>query len=163
MSFSFVSPGDWIDFSNVNVEKADKQRNNSLALKAGIDGILSQTANDMRKQCEMVNTAFRNRVKEVKDAKRKLEMLLAMVSHRGQSAKKWKPWDWVIYRFSHSSGLHLPATFSFLLSSPSSVKVILDCFPQLCVHHHRDEFPESLVQSKCCCSHRYSQDFLCDL
>ncbi|NWZ40335.1 TEKT1 protein, partial [Brachypodius atriceps] len=76
---NFVSPGDWIDFSNINVEKADKQRNNSLALKAGIDGILSQTANDMRKQCEMVNTAFRNRVKEVKDAKRKLEMLLAMV------------------------------------------------------------------------------------
>ncbi|NXM96007.1 TEKT1 protein, partial [Sylvia borin] len=76
---NFVSPEDWIDFSNINVEKADKQRNNSLALKAVIDGILSQTANDMRRQCEMVNTAFRNRVKEVKDAKHKLEMLLAMV------------------------------------------------------------------------------------
>ncbi|NXU66673.1 TEKT1 protein, partial [Horornis vulcanius] len=76
---NFVSPEDWIDFSNINVEKADKQRNNSLALKALIDGILSQTANDMRKQCEMVNTAFRNRVKEVKDAKHKLETLLAVV------------------------------------------------------------------------------------
>ncbi|XP_066058124.1 tektin-1 isoform X2 [Chamaea fasciata] len=76
---SFVSPEDWIDFSNVNVEKADKQRNASLALKAVIDGILLQTANDMPRQCEMVNTAFRNRVKEVKDAKHKLEMLLAMV------------------------------------------------------------------------------------
>ncbi|NWY44435.1 TEKT1 protein, partial [Sylvia atricapilla] len=76
---NFVSPEDWIDFSNINVEKADKQRNNSLALKAVIDGILSQTANDMRRQCEMVNMAFRNRVKEVKDAKHKLEMLLAMV------------------------------------------------------------------------------------
>ncbi|NXY35318.1 TEKT1 protein, partial [Pomatorhinus ruficollis] len=76
---NFVSPEDWIDFSNINVEKADKQRNNSLALKAVIDGILSQTANDMRRQCEMVNTAFRNRVKEVKDAKYKLETLLAMV------------------------------------------------------------------------------------
>ncbi|XP_005056611.1 PREDICTED: tektin-1 isoform X4 [Ficedula albicollis] len=85
---SFVSPEDWIDFSNINVEKADKQRNNSLALKALIDGILSQTANDMRKQCEKVNTAFRNRVKEVKDAKHKLETLLAMVMDETASQEK---------------------------------------------------------------------------
>ncbi|XP_010148752.1 PREDICTED: tektin-1, partial [Eurypyga helias] len=76
---NFVSPEDWIDFSNTNIEKADKQRNNSLALRALIDGILSQTANDMRKQREVVNVAFRRRVEEVKDAKRKLETLLAMV------------------------------------------------------------------------------------
>ncbi|XP_005056609.1 PREDICTED: tektin-1 isoform X2 [Ficedula albicollis] len=85
---NFVSPEDWIDFSNINVEKADKQRNNSLALKALIDGILSQTANDMRKQCEKVNTAFRNRVKEVKDAKHKLETLLAMVMDETASQEK---------------------------------------------------------------------------
>lgn len=90
ISFSFVSPEDWIDFSNINVEKADKQRNNSLALRALIDSILSQTVNDMRKQCEIVNVALRNRVMEVKDAKHKLETLLAMVSGRGQSMKKWK-------------------------------------------------------------------------
>ncbi|NXJ01079.1 TEKT1 protein, partial [Psophia crepitans] len=76
---NFVSPEDWIDFSNINVEKADKQRNSSLALRALINDILSQTTNDMRKQCEMVNLAFTNRVKEVKDAKHKLETLLAMV------------------------------------------------------------------------------------
>ncbi|NXB77539.1 TEKT1 protein, partial [Donacobius atricapilla] len=85
---NFVSPEDWIDLSNINVEKADKQRNNSLALKALIDGILSQTAEDMRKQCEMVNTAFRNRVKEVKDAKHKLETLLAMVMDEIASQEK---------------------------------------------------------------------------
>ncbi|NXS02568.1 TEKT1 protein, partial [Oxylabes madagascariensis] len=85
---NFVSPEDWIDFTNINVEKADKQRNNSLALKALIDGILSQTANDMRKQCEMVNTAFRNRVREVKDAKHKLETLLAMVMDEIASQEK---------------------------------------------------------------------------
>ncbi|NWR50078.1 TEKT1 protein, partial [Regulus satrapa] len=85
---NFVSPEDWIDFSNLNVEKADKQRNNSLALKALIDSILSQTANDMRKQCEMVNAAFRNRVKEVKDAKHKLETLLAMVMDETASQEK---------------------------------------------------------------------------
>ncbi|NXP94147.1 TEKT1 protein, partial [Passerina amoena] len=85
---NFISPEDWIDFTNVNVEKADKQRNNSLALKALIDGILSQIANDMRKQCEMVNNAFRNRVKEVKDAKHKLETLLAMVMDETASQEK---------------------------------------------------------------------------
>ncbi|NXH46821.1 TEKT1 protein, partial [Dicaeum eximium] len=84
----FVSPEDWIDFSNINVENADKQRNNSLALKALIDSILSQTANDMRKQCEVVNTAFRNRVKEVKDAKDKLETLLVMVMDETASQEK---------------------------------------------------------------------------
>ncbi|NXY03508.1 TEKT1 protein, partial [Pteruthius melanotis] len=85
---NFVSPEDWTDFSNVNVEKADKQRNNSLALKALIDSILSQTANDMRKQCEMVNIAFRNRVKEVKDAKRMLEAFLAMVMEEVASQER---------------------------------------------------------------------------
>ncbi|XP_071882174.1 tektin-1 isoform X1 [Anas platyrhynchos] len=74
---NFISPEDWTDFSNINVEKADKQRNNSLSLRAMIDSILSQTANDMHKQYEMVNVAFRNRVKEVRDAKHKLEILLA--------------------------------------------------------------------------------------
>ncbi|KAM9370451.1 tektin-1 [Phaethornis superciliosus] len=85
---NFISPEDWKDFSNINVEKADKQRNNSLALRALIDGILSQTANDMRKQYETVNAAFRNRVKEVKDAKHKLETLLATVMDETASQEK---------------------------------------------------------------------------
>ncbi|XP_067394085.1 tektin-1 isoform X3 [Emydura macquarii macquarii] len=85
---SSVSPEDWVDFSNVNVEKADKQRNNSLALRALIDRILSQTASDMRKQCEMVNVAFKNRVKETKDAKNKLEIHLAKVMDEITSQEK---------------------------------------------------------------------------
>ncbi|XP_015264603.1 PREDICTED: tektin-1 [Gekko japonicus] len=79
---SSVSPQEWVEFSNVNVEKADKQRNNSLALRALIDSILSQTAGDMRKQNKTVNIAFQNRVKETKDAKAKLETHLAKVSTR---------------------------------------------------------------------------------
>ncbi|XP_068766248.1 tektin-1 isoform X2 [Struthio camelus] len=85
---SSVSLEDWIDFSNVNIEKADKQRNSSLALRALIDRILSQTVNDMRKQFETVNVAFRNRVKEVKVAKHKLETLLAMVMDETASQEK---------------------------------------------------------------------------
>jgi len=49
-----------------------------MALRVLIDSILSQAVNDMCKQCEMVNIAFRNRAKEVRDAKHKLETLLAV-------------------------------------------------------------------------------------
>ncbi|NXP50274.1 TEKT1 protein, partial [Heliornis fulica] len=85
---NFVSPEDWTDFSNINIEKADKQISNSLALAALIDDILFQTANDMRKQRETVNAAFADRVKEVKDAKHKLEMLLAMVMNETASQEE---------------------------------------------------------------------------
>ncbi|NWX85548.1 TEKT1 protein, partial [Nothoprocta ornata] len=88
MEGNSVSLQDWIDFSNTNIEKADKQRNSSLALRALIDNILSQTVNDVRKQYETVNVAFRNRVKEVKDAKQKLETLLAMVMDETASQEK---------------------------------------------------------------------------
>ncbi|NWW45753.1 TEKT1 protein, partial [Pedionomus torquatus] len=85
---NFVSPEDWTDFSNVNIEKAEKQRNNSLALRTLIDGILSQTASDMCQQREAVNVAFRNRVKEVRDAKHQLESLLMMVMDETASQEK---------------------------------------------------------------------------
>ncbi|XP_036609355.1 tektin-1 [Trichosurus vulpecula] len=74
-----VSVDDWVDFSNVNMEKADKQRNNTLALEALIDRILSQTTNDLRRQFETVNVAFQNRIKQTKDAKDKLAMHLDKV------------------------------------------------------------------------------------
>ncbi|XP_053130610.1 tektin-1 isoform X2 [Hemicordylus capensis] len=83
-----VSPEEWLDFSNVNVEKADKQRNNSLALEALIDSILSQIMSDVRKQNETVNVAFWNRVKETKDAKNKLEVHLAKVMEEVNSQEK---------------------------------------------------------------------------
>jgi len=102
ISFSFVSPEDWLYFSNINVEKADKERNNSMALRVLIDSILSQAVNDMCKQCEMVNIAFRNRAKEVRDAKHKLETLLAVVSCRRRSVKRCKQWALVISQFAQS-------------------------------------------------------------
>ncbi|XP_026527423.1 tektin-1 [Notechis scutatus] len=83
-----VSPEQWTDFSNTNVEKADKQRNNSLALRALIDSILSQTASDMRKQNRTVNIAFQNRVKETKDVKNKLEIHLAKLMDEINSQTK---------------------------------------------------------------------------
>lgn len=69
-----------MDFSNANVEKADKQRANSLTLKSLVDRILSQTAGDLRHQCDVVGTAFKNGLKVVKDARDKLADHLAKVS-----------------------------------------------------------------------------------
>ncbi|XP_004857307.1 tektin-1 isoform X1 [Heterocephalus glaber] len=83
-----VSLEDWLDFSNTNVEKADKQRNNSLTLKALVDRILSQTASDLRKQCDVVNTAFENGLKETKDARDKLAVHLAKVMEEIASQEK---------------------------------------------------------------------------
>ncbi|PNJ13140.1 TEKT1 isoform 5, partial [Pongo abelii] len=74
-----VSLEDWLDFSSTNVEKADKQRNNSLTLKALVDQILSQTANDLRKQCDVLDTAFKNGLKDTKDARDKLADHLAKI------------------------------------------------------------------------------------
>ncbi|KAK2488566.1 hypothetical protein MC885_011992 [Smutsia gigantea] len=83
-----VSLEDWLDFSNTNVEKADKQRNNSLALKALVDRILTQTANDLRKQCEVVDTAFKNGLEETKAARDKLATHLAKVMEEVASQEK---------------------------------------------------------------------------
>nr|AAD13183.1 tektin [Mus musculus] len=83
-----VSLEDWLDFSNANVEKADKQLNNSTALKTLVDQILSQTANDLRRQCEVVDEAFINGLKETKDARNKLADHLAKVMEEIASQEK---------------------------------------------------------------------------
>uniref|UniRef100_A0A8D1Z3R9 Tektin n=1 Tax=Sus scrofa TaxID=9823 RepID=A0A8D1Z3R9_PIG len=83
-----VSLEDWLDFSSTNVEKADRQRNNSMTLKALVDRILSQTASDLRRQCDVVDTAFRNGLKETKDARDKLAAHLAKVMEEIASQEK---------------------------------------------------------------------------
>ncbi|KAF0872630.1 TEKT1 protein, partial [Crocuta crocuta] len=74
-----VSLEDWLDFSNANVEKAARQISSSLELKALVDRLLSQTAGDLRRQCDAVDVAFRNGLKETKDARDKLATHLAKV------------------------------------------------------------------------------------
>ncbi|XP_004605011.2 tektin-1 isoform X1 [Sorex araneus] len=83
-----VSLEDWMEFSNANVEKADKQRNNSLTLKSLVDRILSQTAGDLRHQCDVVDTAFKNGLAVVKDARDKLADHLAKVMEEIASQEK---------------------------------------------------------------------------
>lgn len=68
-----VSPDDWQDYSDANINKAERERQSSVDLRSLIDGILQQTSNDMRKQCSEVNVAFQKRINETKDAKSKME------------------------------------------------------------------------------------------
>lgn len=96
---SSVSLEDWLDFSNTNLEKADKQRNNSLTLKALVDRVLSQTISDLRKQCDVVDTAFKNGLKETKDARDKLAAHLAKVSSLQGT------WESTLRRFTVETGM----------------------------------------------------------
>lgn len=77
--FSSVTPQDWASFSNANINKGERERDSSLALRAIIDGVLKQTIDDMKKQCDDVNFAFQERIAELKRAKEKLEKHLNKV------------------------------------------------------------------------------------
>jgi len=66
-------PDEWENFSNENIENAERERQNSKTLRSNIDGILQQTSNDQRKQVDATNLAFNKRIDETKDTKGKLE------------------------------------------------------------------------------------------
>lgn len=68
-----MCPEDWQDYSDANINKAERERQSSVDLRSLIDGILQQTANDMRKQCSEVNFSFQKRINETKDSKSKME------------------------------------------------------------------------------------------
>lgn len=68
-----MCPEDWQDYSDANINKAERERQSSVDLRSLIDGILQQTANDMRKQCSEVNFSFQKRISETKDSKSKME------------------------------------------------------------------------------------------
>ena len=63
----------------MNILDAEKQRNNSVALRSLVDGILQSTASDMLKQKECVDIAMDKRIAETRQAKEKLEGHLAKV------------------------------------------------------------------------------------
>lgn len=68
-----TSPDEWQDFSNENIENAERERQNSVNLRSNVDGILQQTSNDLHKQTDATNLAFTKRIAECKDTKGKLE------------------------------------------------------------------------------------------
>ncbi|KAL1260996.1 hypothetical protein QQF64_008823 [Cirrhinus molitorella] len=68
-----VTPEEWENLCNLNLSKAEKEKNNSLSLRALVDSLLEQTAADMRRQYETTGRAFELRIQETKTAKAQLE------------------------------------------------------------------------------------------
>ncbi|XP_070579663.1 tektin-4-like [Ptychodera flava] len=58
-------PESWARFSHDNIVRAEHERMASIQLRNLIDNILTDTSNDMREQCNTVDTAFAKRVEEV--------------------------------------------------------------------------------------------------
>ncbi|XP_028818406.1 tektin-1 [Denticeps clupeoides] len=78
-SRTIVTPEEWESFSDVNISKADKERSNSLSLRALVDRVLEQTATDMRNQYKSSSVAMEHNIQEVKSTKSLLEEHLCKV------------------------------------------------------------------------------------
>lgn len=68
-----MTPEEWESLCNLNVSKAENEKNNSLSLRALVASLLEQTAADMRRQYEATGRAFELRIQETKTAKTQLE------------------------------------------------------------------------------------------
>lgn len=79
-SLSFVvTPADWEKMSDVNLAKADKQKDGSASLRALVVSILEQTSGDMQKQVQATTEAFQLNIQEIRSAKSQMEDQLAKV------------------------------------------------------------------------------------
>ncbi|KAL7979059.1 hypothetical protein Chor_015083 [Crotalus horridus] len=67
------TPETWAKHSHDNIYRAERERLASVNLRALVDNILHDTAEDLRLQCDVVNQAFAKRCEELEDAKHKLE------------------------------------------------------------------------------------------
>ncbi|XP_067162406.1 tektin-4 [Apteryx mantelli] len=70
---SASTPETWAKFSHDNIYRAEREKLASINLRALIDNILHDVAEDLRMQCAAVNEAFAKRCEELEDAKHKLE------------------------------------------------------------------------------------------
>ncbi len=68
-----MTPEEWESLCILNISKAEKEKNNSLSLRALVDSLLEQTSADMRRQYETTGRAFELRTEETKTAKTQLE------------------------------------------------------------------------------------------
>ena len=76
---SSITPGEWKGISDDNIKLAEQERIASVTLRGVINSVLEQTSQDLIKQRKVVNTAFNRRIREVTEAKMKLESHLAEV------------------------------------------------------------------------------------
>jgi len=77
-----TSVDEWADFTERNLTEAEKQRRNSVRLRAVADGELQTTCNDVNRQRSSTDLALEMRVNELRDAKEKLEDHLNKVRQR---------------------------------------------------------------------------------
>ncbi|KAH0631765.1 hypothetical protein JD844_019536 [Phrynosoma platyrhinos] len=70
---SASTPETWAKHSHDNIYRAEREKLASINLRALIDNILHDTAEDLRLQCNVVDEAFAKHCEEMEDAKHKLE------------------------------------------------------------------------------------------
>uniref|UniRef100_A0AAV2J333 Tektin n=1 Tax=Knipowitschia caucasica TaxID=637954 RepID=A0AAV2J333_KNICA len=74
-----VTPIQWENFSDINVAKAEQQKNNSMSLKALVESLLEQTASDLQKQIQATTSAFQLNVHELQKLKGQIEDHLSKI------------------------------------------------------------------------------------
>lgn len=78
-TLSASTPETWAKFTQDILLRAERERLASVNLRKLIDCILRDTAEDLRLQCDAVNTAFSSRCEELDDARQKLQYHLQKV------------------------------------------------------------------------------------
>ncbi|XP_056140081.1 tektin-1 [Lampris incognitus] len=74
-----IGPDEWETFSDVNMAKAERERTNSLSLRALVDSLLEQTAEDMQMQLQSTASAIQFKIHETRAAKGQMEDQLAKI------------------------------------------------------------------------------------
>lgn len=82
-TLSASTPETWAKFTQDYLLRAERERLASVNLRKLIDCILRDTAEDLRLQCDAVNTAFSSRCEELDDARQKLQYHLQKVGPQG--------------------------------------------------------------------------------
>jgi len=65
---------EWELQTNCNIIDANKEINNAKQLRCYIDTIIKQTIDDLNKQNNITNEAFKQRIEQTREAKTKLEL-----------------------------------------------------------------------------------------
>ncbi len=71
------TPSSWQEYSEANLDIANKQIKQCLALQAKIDTVLAHVASHLKSQKDLADRAFERRIDEVKAAKLLLEKQLS--------------------------------------------------------------------------------------
>lgn len=69
-----VMLNEWERQTNDNVVSANKEVNSAKQLRSYIDTIIMQTINNLNRQKDVTNEAFRQRIEQTREAKTKLEL-----------------------------------------------------------------------------------------